>query len=506
MKKNVESLLIKVIFSILLIFLILQHHYVFMYFDDYGHASLSYGHVVSNVNGTNFNIKQLFEWSSSYYHEWGGRVIYYTLFLLPLLSKSISLFMFVQSIIFFFIFVYIYKIIQNFNPNFNPILTILSLITLYGLIPIEILKESAYWASASVCYTWSLLPLSMGIYYLMEATKEDSLPTPRQVIYIPILFFFASCSFEQSGAASLIYVIFYFLLLKRKKVFLKLSIPTFLLSLIGVLIQYLAPGNNNRMNIMHPDFKTLPFIDKVKAGIPNVVNFTFYPKISFFILILCLLCISVIIIVLSHHNRYKYLITIPIVVPVFYLVKSYNNFEISTSLKFLLLIIIFFYMLLAIYPKKNFIPILLTVAASIFCLILSPVLQQRSLIFFLILLFIPIVITLNRFFIFINNNNKLLLLAILSVFFAFSLNNYKNIFLGYKANYSYALENHKKLSSFSGKENPSKKVKLYKYPYDFYREHMPYDPETPYIQTWMKEFYDLPEDTEFKWVNNNSSY
>lgn len=501
MKKNIESLIVKIIFSVLLIFLILQHYYVFMYFDDYGHASLSYGHVVSNVNGTNYNVKQLFEWSSFYYSEWGGRVIYYTLFLLPLLSKSISLFMFIQSIIFFFIFVYIYKIIQSYNPNFNPILTIISLITLYGLIPIEILKESAYWASASVCYTWSLLPLSMGIFYLMEVTKEDSVPTTSQVIFIPILFFFASCSFEQSGAASLVFVIFYFLVYKRKKMFLKVSLPTFFLTLFGVLIQYLAPGNNNRMNIMHPDFKSLSFIEKVKAGVPNIVNFIFNPKISIFIFILCLLCISTIIIFLSNNNKYKYLLTFPIVVPVFYLIKSYYNLESSTSLKLLLLIIIFYYFLLAIYPKRDFIPILLVVAASIFCLILSPVLQLRSLIFFLILLFIPIVINLNRFFIFINKNNKFLLIAILSVFFAFSLINYKNIFLGYKANYSYALENHKKLSSLSGQKNLSGKIKLYKYPYDFYRDHMPYDPETPYIQTWMKEFYDLPENTEFKWEN-----
>ncbi len=505
MVKRFEYRIVQIIFAILLILLILQHHYVYMYFDDYGHASLSYGHLVSGVKGTNMNFKDLLEWTSWYYLNWGGRVVYYFLFLVPLLSKSIALFMFIQAIIFFFIFVYLYKIIQSFNEQFNPILTILSLITLYGLIPIELLKESAYWASASVCYIWSLLPLLMGIYYYMQATKKKSKSKIREIILIPILFFFASSSFEQSGAATLIFVLLYaiYLLIKRNHSYIKLSILNLIASLAGVLIQYLSPGNKKRILETNPDFASMPVWEKMKSGIPNVVHFIFDPRISIFILILCILSISILVLLFKNNKslkKYHFVISIPIVLPVFYLIKNYFNFGISGFFELLLLVIIFFYFLLFMNQNKEFLPLVFTVAASIFCLVISPVLQLRSLVFFLILLFILIIIVLNSIFISLKNNSQNIFVVISIVFIAFSFNNYKNTFLGYKENYSYAISNHEKLLSLS-KSGSSRKIQLFKYPNDLYREHMPYDETTPFVSKWIIQYYNLPENTQIEWID-----
>jgi hypothetical protein len=503
MVKQFEGVILKFIFAALFIFLVLQHHYVYMYFDDYGHASLSYGHVVKGVQGTNFTFKNLVEWISWYYFTWGGRVFYYFLFLLPLLSKSVSLFMFIQSIIFFFIFVYLFKIIQSFNKQFNPILTILSLIGLYGLISIDLLKESAYWASASVCYIWSLLPLLMGIYYYMQATRKEKLKT-WEVIFIPLLFFFAACSFEQSGAATLVFVTVYifYLFIFRKKLHLLLSIPTILFSLFGVLIQYLSPGNEKRIMKTNPNFDSLSVFEKIRSGIPHVVNFIFDPRIFIFILILCVLSISIVFILFKNKKSSFYIFMIPNVLPVFFIIKYYFNFGIHTKFEFLLLLIIFFYFFLYMFQKPEFVALIFSVATSIFCLVLSPTLQIRSLVFFLILLFTLIVIVLNSIFVSLERNARYVLISILIVIAVFSFNNYKHIYLGYKENYTYAQIDHKKLLSLYGHKDITGPIKLYKYPFDLYREHMPYDPPTPYIKVWILQYYDLPKGTQIQWVDS----
>jgi hypothetical protein len=500
-KKN-ESLFVKIIFTALLLFLILQHHYIFMYYDDYGHASISYGHVVSGVKGTELTLKGLLEWINWYYFEWGGRVVYYFIFLVPLLSISISMFMFIQSIILFFIFVYMFKIIQSFNENFNPIVTILSLIVLYGLIPLELLKESVFWASASVCYIWSLLPLTMGIYYLMRVTRIDAHIKTKEMFITPLLFFFAASSFEQSGAATLIFIFVYILYLAivHKKLYLRLTLPTFVLSLCGVLIQYLSPGNIKRISIMHSDFRSLSLLEKINSGIPSVINFIFDPRTSIFIVILSLLSISTLGMIVNEDNKYKYLLAFPLVFSVYYLIKSYFNFGISINMEILIILIIFFYFMLFFYQKKEYIPILFTAAAAIFCLILSPVLQVRSLVFFLIFLFIPINIVINSVYITINGKYKPQIIIVFVVFMAFSFNNYKNNYYGYKENYTYAISNHKKLISISKEKKSTGWIELYKYPNDIYREHLPYDPTTPY-EPWILQYYDLPEGTHIEWVD-----
>ncbi|MEG0578233.1 MAG: hypothetical protein RR500_10325, partial [Bacilli bacterium] len=93
------------IFFMFLIYLIAQQNLIFMYFDDFGHASLSYGGAVEGVKGHEFSLSQLLEWGRWYYFNWGGRIVYYLMFLLPQLAISIHLFMFIQSLVIFAIIV-----------------------------------------------------------------------------------------------------------------------------------------------------------------------------------------------------------------------------------------------------------------------------------------------------------------------------------------------------------------------------------------------------------------
>ncbi len=62
-----------IIFSMLIFW---QHHYVYMYFDDYGYASLSYI-AFDNPLGMAYGISEIFHFLQEHYLHWGGRVVYF---------------------------------------------------------------------------------------------------------------------------------------------------------------------------------------------------------------------------------------------------------------------------------------------------------------------------------------------------------------------------------------------------------------------------------------------
>lgn len=61
------------IFIMILVFIGIQHSVISMYFDDYGNASLSYGKVIENVEGTDYTFSQLLEWAKFIYNNWGRK-------------------------------------------------------------------------------------------------------------------------------------------------------------------------------------------------------------------------------------------------------------------------------------------------------------------------------------------------------------------------------------------------------------------------------------------------
>ena len=95
-KKNKFTISIFVIIFLLFYFI---SDVITMYFDDYGNASLSYGYLVENVPGTNYTITQLLEWAKFIYNNWGGRIFYAIVFIIPLLKHGIKAYMFIQSFV-----------------------------------------------------------------------------------------------------------------------------------------------------------------------------------------------------------------------------------------------------------------------------------------------------------------------------------------------------------------------------------------------------------------------
>jgi hypothetical protein len=86
----------------------------------------------------------------------------------------------------------------------------------------------------------------------------------------------------------------------------------------------------------------------------------------------------------------------------------------------------------------------------------------------------------------------------------FSYKNYSIIFDGYKANYTYHISNEKALENVKEQIDNGllvKSVELKKLQNQICANYMQYDEGYQYIKVWMCEYYDIPQNIEFNWVN-----
>ena len=72
--KKIYAIIPYVIFTIYFILLLWQHQYVYMYFDDYGYASLTYNYM-GGSGGTSYSFMDIIRYLRWHYFEWGGRVL-----------------------------------------------------------------------------------------------------------------------------------------------------------------------------------------------------------------------------------------------------------------------------------------------------------------------------------------------------------------------------------------------------------------------------------------------
>lgn len=67
----------RTIFIIFFVFLLLPNHFIWLFHDDYGYASLSYLPAYIGYMGMNSNIINIINFLIYHYKNWGGRVLYF---------------------------------------------------------------------------------------------------------------------------------------------------------------------------------------------------------------------------------------------------------------------------------------------------------------------------------------------------------------------------------------------------------------------------------------------
>ena len=193
-KENLPYLLL---FFVIFVLLFFMHHVIAMYFDDFGNASLSYATPSPDVLGTHYTFAQLLDWCKTIYMGWGGRILWASVFLIPLLKFGAGIYFAIQSVVITLILYTIFKIAEQITKTKHIFLPIV-LFILYGLINMVYLKHGIYWASASILYIWPLLPMFLFIYLFLKLTeKQENKEKINYYFYLTVLIilnFFATFS------------------------------------------------------------------------------------------------------------------------------------------------------------------------------------------------------------------------------------------------------------------------------------------------------------------------
>ncbi len=496
------------------IFIILfaMHHLLTMYFDDFGNASLSYNQTSEEIIGTNYSLSQLWDWCKMIYMTWGGRILWASVILIPLLKFGAGIYFAIQSLVITLIFYFIYKIAEQITKKKHILIPVILLI-LYGLIKMPYLKEGIYWASASILYVWPLLPLFAFIYlYLKLSEKIENKEKVNYWIYLPILLilnFFATFSQEQIGVAMVVFLILFMILKhgKKWKQYNLLNIPNILVCFISFALLMLAPGNYARLDTLEAEFASLTLIGKVWKNLPSLLLIMFQSEMTIFIIILTIVFLACLI---KYRNEFKIKNKTIILTNIFFVLFSILCLKLQT--KFLIIGVLYgmawilyigIWMVIYCYQKKkmSILPIAISGCGSFFCLLISPSIGGRTVIPFLFFSFLLIVIFTNEF---LTDSKLYVILFFIIAMIPFALKsayNFGIIYNGYLLNYDIGRLNYDILEKHNGTDKNN--ITLYKSKDDTFGALMPYEElaKTTSMDYWIKEYFNIPQNVEFKWVD-----
>lgn len=510
MKKMIKNKRILIVFLCFFLLVLFQHHFMWLYHDDYGYASLSYvGDVYSkSFVGYHTSLANIFKFLIYHYNNWGGRVLYFFVECI-LLRFGMHVFRVAQSVIILAIFYYLYKIVSHLLKKDDWKLA-LFIVSLYGVFEIMLFRNAIFWITASVLYLFPILPFLMFIYYYVLLKKNYKF---IHIFVACFLVFISSFSQEQISAMVVSFTFLYFLFdcLKNKKFNYK-NFLVFVFSVIGFAILFLSPGSKQRL-LFTPDFYNLSIFAKVKQNLPNIIFSIFGGYTRIFTL---LFFTSVVYI--SYKNMMKSkkifriidtisLLSCSIVLGFsifkhdcyFNWIYSYTNVPI---IKLFIMFLIVVQLLLTIYSVVVFFindgkfvisELFLSSIASQLVMIVAPYFPLRSA---MIMQFIIFIIIAYIFYKFIDDNKTSFVMVPVIVILIF---NYLEITYGYYRNNNVNYQNHIKMIDVSNKIKSGEKVKkiiLQKLPNILYSCDQPYTEGFEYITFYMKVYYNIPLDVE----------
>lgn len=495
------------IFAIFFLLMILTQHFVFIYADDYGYATLSYLPDFNGYKGLNPNLLSILSFLKFHYFNWGGRIIYFFIEILTL-NNGMTFYHIIQSSAITIVFFLIYKIaLSSKESNYRlALLTVLS----FGLIEIMTLRSGFYWASASCLYIYPLIPLLLFIYLFNE--KNNKLG--KNIIF-GILVFLASFSQEQVSILMVSYIGLLFLhnLIKSKKINILILIML-IISLVGFSLLMFCPGSFARTGI-NASFYELSLIQKLKLNIPNFYSIFFgkYTKlivIVFFLtsiyyayknivnkrkgilinkITLCSSCLILIIHAINPDGYFAY----------FYYIIDNNiwRYLVVILLSLQLISIIISTIQYYYYKNNKLIYLFLGSVLAQIAMIFTPYYALRSMLIFDIPYLILIIDVFKELI-----NTKFINYIIIIIFILFSFN-YYSITYGYFSNYAVNTYNDRMLREASNDIKSGKSIEsitLHKLVNDTYGTDEPYHENFQFIYSLMKYYYNLPQNIIINYV------
>ncbi|WP_242834382.1 DUF6056 family protein [Butyrivibrio sp. FC2001] len=259
----------------LFIFLLVQNSFIWLYFDDYGYASLTYlGSDFNRTGGTGYSFGQLLGFLQYHYLHWGGRVTGFFMEILAM-KHSVWVIRIIQAVLTLCLLLFSYKIVCfDNNRKWEASFIIIAFFFLMG---ISTVNWGTMWFSASVAYLWSAAFFVIAVYLQLKLLQDDFDNNKNRTacaILCTCLFALAASMHEQSSVAVICYVfltdIVYYLL-ERNKIKAE-NIWRMFFSIVGGAFCIMAPGNIERAVASRYDaFSSMTVLGKVKHNLPLVL-------------------------------------------------------------------------------------------------------------------------------------------------------------------------------------------------------------------------------------------
>lgn len=518
-----HQIIIVMLFLLFFVFIMLQHSIIFLYHDDYGYASLSYAYWEQGVNGQQFSFSQLINYLKQHYLIWGGRVLYFFLEIV-MLRVGIWLFRIVQSFVLLGIYYLSFKIgsYKKIKKDNDSVLLALTSLLAYGLIPSGAFRTGIYWFTSSVLYVFPMLMLLLTVWFQEKSISNwQILSTNRKIFWggvISLGYFLASFSQEQISVMVVTYSIVYLFMQRKKwKKYKAVFIAPVISSIMGLVILFIAPGNQIRME-RDPDFYGQILPKRIISNIPNFLHMYVKPQSRLFVLLACTIFALAAFFVYQRYKKKIILIYIGLTVSFcglqfFFIDRLGVSQEGSIESIYLIFVILAYVCIsiiivtVALIEANNSIllPLFIGAIVSQAASLNAPYFQERMMLPLLFVLSAILVAMINSI---LNlaemdwqrNSIRIILLVLLTI----SVLHLNRIYNGYKINEPVHIKNDLTLKTASHEIAAGKQVlevNLLKLPAGMlnYAGDQAYLPRNSYIEFYMKEYYDLPQSIAFNW-------
>lgn len=467
------------------IFLILN---IFMFLcpiagDDWGNyieGTLGLRHIIGQAIGM--------------YFDWEGRFI--SRILINILTINKIAWNIINSLLITSIIYLINKIVK---PKHEKTITLLSTLVIF-LTNIKTHGEVFTWLAGNITYLF-VMPLILFYFdYIINHKNNDT----KKIILFSILNIIMTMYVEHIAiiliAGNILILINRFI--KNKK--LDKEIIIYLIcSSLGTTLMLLSPGSHKRSLIENVEFQNLSIIRKIIYNLPNLIYYTF--TINYFLIVTSTIS-NYYLVKRTIKNRtikiliYLYLIILPIINCLSYLLNNLNiiTFSVNTSNPLIILYFISYVLIqlvmIYLYTKKDKINKILffyLIGLGTNCImLLSPTWGHRTSFATYTFLSVSNISIIDK-----NIKENKILNYILLIIIIFMSTIYLIMYISTHKLYQYNKEYIRKQLE-EGKEE----IEIIKYPY-FISCNL--NPDNPYHEKKFKDYYHIPQEKSLKLLENN---
>ena len=241
----------------------IQTKYVVLYADDMSLGIIAKGSIID-----------AFKHLAENYMNWGGGPT--PLIAIMFMKCKLKVWKIFSCIIMLLIVAISTKMICN-DEKSNKGITASIIWCFVFILNIWISRETIYWLDGHLAYVLTTFQLLLYFYYLHSRLILNKPIKKYDYILLPVVAFFSGWSGPQTAVLTILIGI---ILIIWKKMIIKEKVPTFLkiaiaFSILGFLVEVLAPGNSARMAESFPEFAGYGIIEKIEYRTESVYRLLF---------------------------------------------------------------------------------------------------------------------------------------------------------------------------------------------------------------------------------------